>query len=100
MHQRTLAQACDDCPVKRTRRENVNRNGVAYMVSTWDDETGDAEILEYDSRDALVRRGVRTYWPRDSTAGEVIDGEVLGEAVWFDPDGVELERRPLWARIE
>jgi hypothetical protein len=86
--------------VKRTRREDVNRNGVAYMVSTWDDETGDAEILEYDDRDALLRRGVRTYWPRESEAEEIADGEVLGEVVWFDPDGVELERRPLRARVE
>jgi hypothetical protein len=34
--------------VKRTHREIVNQRGVAYMVSTWDDETGDSEILEYD----------------------------------------------------
>jgi hypothetical protein len=78
----------------------VNCNGVAYTVSTWDDETGDAEILEYDDRDALLRRGVRTYWARESESEEIADGEVLGEAVWFDPDGVELERRPLRARVE
>jgi len=86
--------------VKRTRREDVNRNGVAYTMSTWDDETGDSEILEYDDRGALLRRGVLTYWPRESDAEEVSDGEILGEAVWFDPDGAELERRPLRARVE
>jgi hypothetical protein len=81
--------------VKRTRREIVNQLGVAYTVSTWDDETGDSEILEYDSRDSLLRRGIRRYWSQPSR-----DGEVVGEAVWFDPDGAELERRPLRARIE
>jgi hypothetical protein len=81
--------------VKRTHREVVNRGRVAYTVSTWDDETGDAEILEYDSRDALLRRGSLTYWSHGTK-----DGEVVGEAVWFDPDGGELERRPLRARIE
>ena len=86
--------------MKRTHLELVDRAGVAYMVSTWDDETGDAEILEYDSRYALLRRGVLTYWSRAPSDGAVVDGDSVGEAAWFDPAGVELERRPLRARIE
>jgi hypothetical protein len=74
----------------RTCHEIVDRGGVAYTVSTWDDETGDAEILEFDSRDSLLRRGVLTYWTQGTR-----DGEVVGSAVWFDANGVELERRPL-----
>ena len=81
--------------VRRTRREVVNRGGVAYTESTWDDETGDSEILEFDSQDSLVRRGVLRYWATGAR-----DGDVVGEAVWFDCDGAELERRPLRARIE
>ena len=76
--------------MKRTRRESVDRGGVAYTVVTWDDELGDAEMREFDAADALIRRGVRTYRPASEQRGPVI-----GEEVWFDPDGNELERRPL-----
>jgi hypothetical protein len=78
--------------VKRTRREVVNKGGVAYIVVSWDDELGDAEILEFDDADSLIRRGVRTFWPEAERQGAVI-----GEEVWFDPAGVELGRRPLRA---
>jgi hypothetical protein len=74
--------------VKRTKREAVNRDGVAYIVTTWDDQTGDAEICEYDRSDDLVRRCEWTHW------AEAL-GDAMGEAVWFSPDGAELERRPL-----
>jgi hypothetical protein len=76
--------------VKRTQREVVNRGGVAYTVVTWDDEIGDAEILVFDDADSLIRRGVRVFWPEDEHQGAVI-----GEEVWFDPAGNELEWRPL-----
>jgi hypothetical protein len=78
--------------VQRTQREVVNRGGVAYTVVTWDDELGDAEILVFDDADALIRRGVRTFWPAHEQHGSAI-----GEEVWFGPAGNELERRPLRA---
>jgi hypothetical protein len=76
--------------VKRTRREVVNRGRVAYTVVTWDDEVGDAEILEFDAADSLLRRGVRTFWHESEQRGAVV-----GEEVWFDGAGNEIERRPL-----
>jgi hypothetical protein len=76
--------------MKHTQRELVNRGGVAYVVTTWDDETGDAEIREFDGENALLRRCVWTHWPTHERKDSVI-----GEAVWFDPHGVELETRPL-----
>lgn len=78
--------------MKRIQRESVNRGGVAYAVVTWDDEIGDAEILEFDDADLLIRRGVRTFRPEDEQQGGAI-----GEEVWFDPEGNEIERRPLWS---
>jgi hypothetical protein len=68
----------------------VNKPGVSYVVTTWDDETGEAEILEYDDGDRLVRRRLWTPWPEDRW-----DGPVVGEAVWFDPAGSELKRGPI-----
>ncbi len=62
--------------------------------STWDDETGNAEILEFDESGALVRRCEWTIWP-DSERRE--DGRI-GEAIWFDASGDELERSPLRPR--
>jgi hypothetical protein len=74
--------------MKRTQRELVNRGGVSYVVTTWDDETGAAEILEYGEDDQLIRRCEWTHWAEPQ-------GEIVGEAVWFDPGGDVLERRPL-----
>ena len=74
--------------MRRTERKVVNRAGVAYVMTTWDDESGDAVIVEYAANDMLIRQCEWVHWPE-------ADGDVIGEAVWFDPDGVELERRPL-----
>jgi hypothetical protein len=74
--------------MKRTKREVVNRGGVAYVVTRWDDETGDADILEYDDSDKLIGRCVWTHWPEPQ-------GDVIGQAVWFSTDGAEWERLPL-----
>ena len=63
---------------------------MAYAITTWEDETGDAEISEFDHADGLIRRCVWTLWPESEQTGSMI-----GEAVWFDPGGKELERRPL-----
>lgn len=76
--------------MKRTRREEVNGRGIAYTITTWDDETGDAEILEFDEHDEIVRRGVLTYRPEEEW-----EEPVIGEAVWFDADGNETQRSGL-----
>ena len=78
----------------RTQTEECVRHGVTYRVeTTWDDETGNARIREYDQRGNLVRR---CEW------SILADGErrggTIGEAVWYDDHGVELERRPLRER--
>jgi hypothetical protein len=78
--------------VKRTQREVVDRWGIAYTVVTWDDETGDAEILEFDDADSLIRRRLRTYRPDGEQRGVVV-----GEEVSYDPVGNELDRRLLRA---
>ena len=70
------------------------RDGVVYRSeTTWDDETGNAEILEFDPSGALVRRCEWSIWPES----ERRDG-LIGEAVWFDAAGAELERRPIGER--
>jgi hypothetical protein len=75
----------------RTQSEECVREGATYRVeTTWDDETGNAEIREFDESGSLVRRCEWSIWPDD----ERRDG-LIGEAVWFDSDGAELERRPL-----
>jgi hypothetical protein len=77
--------------VIRTRVEECVRDGAAYRVeTTWDDETGNAEIRELDTRDVLLRRCEWIVWPEGERRGDQI-----GEAVWFDASGSELERRPL-----
>jgi hypothetical protein len=75
----------------RTQVEDCVRDGVTYRVETeWDDETGNAEIREFDPAGALVRRCDWRIWP---DAGR--QGDQIGEAIWFDGSGTEVERRPL-----
>ena len=70
------------------------RDGATLRVeTTWDDETGDAEIREFDQLGALVRRCEWTIW----TEVERRD-DLIGEAVWFDARGAEIERRALRER--
>jgi len=76
--------------VLRERRDDgPTRNGGAYRVVRWDDETGDADIFEYDAADALV---CRHEWRLCSPAGTT---GVVGEMITFDPQGVQTGRRPL-----
>jgi hypothetical protein len=60
------------------------------VETTWDDETGNSEIREFAPDGALVRRCDWRIWRDDERRGDQI-----GEAIWFDASGVELERRPL-----
>jgi hypothetical protein len=91
---RTLAHACDHCLVLRTHTEECVEDGVQYRVETvWDDESGNAQIREFDEQGTLVRRCEWSIWPEDERRGDLI-----GEAVWFDSTGGELRRRPLRER--
>ena len=75
----------------RSKTETCLRDGIAYRVeTTWDDESGSSEIREFAPNDVLVRRCDRRIWPDAERRGDQI-----GDAVWFDGSGAELERRPL-----
>jgi hypothetical protein len=78
----------------RTQTEECVRDGATYRVeTTWDDGTGNAEIREFDQHGTLVRRCEWSMWAEDEQHDDLI-----GEAVWFDSRGVELERRALRER--
>ena len=78
-----------------TKSGECVRDGLSYRVeTTWDDETGSAEIWEFDQQGNLVRRCEWSIWPEHERRADAI-----GEAVWFDPGGVELERRTLRERL-
>jgi hypothetical protein len=80
--------------VLRSRSETCVRDGVVYRVeTTWDDETGDSEIRELDSDGRLVRRCDWRIWAE----AEQRDDQI-GEAVWFDASGAEIEREALRQR--
>jgi hypothetical protein len=60
--------------------------GNAYYVTTWDDQTGDSDIQEFNEGDELV---IRHEWRiLDQDAG-------TGEMTTFDPEGNEIGRRPI-----
>jgi len=44
------------------KREEVNSPEVAHTVATWDDETGDAELLEYGHDGRIRRRAAISHW--------------------------------------
>ena len=78
----------------RTQTDECTRGGVVYRwETTWDDETGNAQILESDQSGRLVRRCEWSIWPEQDRRDDLI-----GEEVWFDAGGAELERRPLRKR--
>jgi hypothetical protein len=75
--------------VLRERREDgPTPSGGAYSVVRWDDESGDADIFEYDTSGALV---CRHEWRMFESARAA----VIGEVVTFNPDGLETGRRLL-----
>jgi hypothetical protein len=80
--------------VIQRKTEECVRDGVTYRVeTTWDDETGNAEIRELSLDGHLVRSCDWRIWPEVEQREDQI-----GEAVWFDPSGVEIERQPLRER--
>lgn len=77
--------------MRRTRRDaGPTPSGGAYSVTNWDDETGDADIIEYDQRGGVVRRHEWIIYAAPPAA----DG-VVGEIVTFDAEDRETDRRPL-----
>lgn len=80
----------------RSKVETCERDGVAYRVeTTWDDETGISDIREFAPDGSLARRCDWRIWPDVNRRGDQI-----GEAVWFDASGAELERRPLRLSVD
>jgi hypothetical protein len=66
------------------RRADPIRN--AYAITEWDDQTGDADIQEFNEDGALV---CRHEWRLDDT------GLGTGEMVTFDAAGKERSRRTI-----
>ena len=72
------------------RKKRVESTSSAVAVTTWDDETGAAEKVEYDNRGRTVRRAVVNRYPRERWHDDIV-----GEAVWFDGDDRVLRREPI-----
>jgi hypothetical protein len=71
------------------KTEKCVRAGVTYRVeTTWDDESGDAEVREFTLDCQLVRSSDWRIWPEDERREDQI-----GEVTWFDSSGAEIERR-------
>jgi YD repeat-containing protein len=76
--------------VLRSRRVESTSPDFRVAVVAWDEETGNALRLEYDGEGALLRHAIATRFPQ-----ETWDGDVVGEAVWYDTNDHELRREPV-----
>jgi hypothetical protein len=74
----------------RSKRVESTSPAFAVSVVTWDDETGEAEKIEYDERGRTVRRAVVRRFPRERW-----DGDVVGETIWLDRHDRVLRRSPV-----
>jgi YD repeat-containing protein len=74
------------------REDHPTPAGGAHSVVTWDDETGDAEILEYDSAGRVICRRDLEIFPEADRPGP--DG-AAGEMRTFDPAGQQIEVRSI-----
>ena len=74
------------------RKKRIESSSSAFAVSevTWNDETGEAERIEYDADGNAVRRAVVRRFPRERWQDDIV-----GEATWFDADDHELKRTPV-----
>jgi len=79
--------------IQTKREDHPTPAGGAYSVVTWDDETGNAEILEYDATDQLICRREWENFP----GGPGADG-VVGEVRTFGIDGQRVDSQPLRSR--
>lgn len=75
--------------LRELRDEGPTPRGGSYSVTRWDDETGNADIVEYDSSDEPICRHVWRLLEKESDDGAV------GEMVTFDGQGGEVGRGPL-----
>ena len=66
--------------------------GVAYHAVTWDDETGDAEIVEYDADGRQLRRFSWIHWDPAPRVGPTAQ---IGEVIEYDSAGTEVRRSPV-----
>jgi hypothetical protein len=81
--------------VRQTKREDgPTPAGGAYSITTWDDETGNAEILEYDAADQPI---CRREWELFTTGTPDSDG-IYGQVRTFDPSGAQIDARPIYDR--
>ena len=74
----------------RTRRVESTSSAFAVSVVTWDDETGEAERVDYDPAGRTVRRAVVRRFPRERWQGDVV-----GETTWLDGDDRIVRREPV-----
>jgi hypothetical protein len=71
---------------RRTREDGPTPSGNAYAITEWDDQTGDADIQEFNEDGELV---CRHEWRLDET------GLGTSKMVTFDAAGKELSRRTI-----
>lgn len=74
----------------RCKRVESTSPTFAVRVVTWDDETGEAEQVDYDDSGRPIRRAVVRRFPRERW-----EGDVVGEAIWFDAEHRVVRRRPV-----
>lgn len=74
----------------RSKRVESRSPAFAVSVLTWDDETGEAEKVEYDELGRTLRRAVVRRFPREHW-----EDDVVGEATWFDSDDRVVKRTPV-----
>ena len=81
--------------IRTVRREGPWRPpgpDVAHHVVVWDDETGEAEIVEYDEGGNQVRRFAWTHWQPQPRVGP---DAMIGELIEYDSGGREVRRSPI-----
>lgn len=77
--------------MRRTQREaGPTPSGGAYSITTWDDDTGNADIVEYDDQGGKICRHKWIIF-----AGAPAADGVVGEMLTFDAQDREIGRRSL-----
>jgi hypothetical protein len=74
----------------RSRRIESSSPDFAVSVVARDEESGNAIRLEYGADRQLLRHAIASRFPREHWQGDVI-----GEAVWYDEQGEEIRRAPV-----
>ncbi len=74
----------------RSRRIESTSPGFRVSIVAWDEDTGNAIRIEYGPDGQLVRHAIATRFPRERW-----EGDVVGEAIWYDAADRELRRVPV-----